>query len=182
MAKARDCGSRHESSILSGHPIFGSSFSGKTRGFESRFGRSIRPLSAIAGSVNGRPERSERSSDCSIQSPATILCLSSKGQGSRLRTGKSGFESSQAHQKFNGPSSKGEGASLRSSRSRFESGRINQSLLRWWQAGMQLIVYQSYAGSNPVRRARLYRLGSGQDGVVGKRIKTSHLQCEDRRF
>ncbi len=79
---------------------FGSSFSGKTRGFESRFGRSIRPLPAIAGSVNGRPERSERSSDCSIQSPATISCLSSKGQGSRLRTDKSRFESSQAHQGF----------------------------------------------------------------------------------
>jgi hypothetical protein len=30
-----------------------------------------------------------------------------------------------------------------------------------WQTGMQLIVYQSYAGSNPVRLARFY-------GVVGK--------------
>ena len=66
------------------------------------------------------------------------LCLSSKGQGSRLRTDRSGFESSQAHQKFSGPSSKGKGASLRSSRSRFESGRINQSRAslrryHWWK-------------------------------------------------
>ena len=107
--------------------------------------------------------------------PLPILCLSSKGKVSRLRTDKSGFESSQAHQKFNGPSSKGEGASLRSSRSRFESGRINQSLLRWWQTGMQLIVYQSYAGSNPVRRANFMSMAirgfesqHRRHGVVGK--------------
>lgn len=108
MAEARDCGSRHESSILSGHPSF--------------FGSSIPSLPATAGSVSGRPERSERSSDCSIQSPAAILCLSSKGQGSRLRTDRSRFESSQAHQIFF-PSLKGQGTSLRSSGSAFESPR-----------------------------------------------------------
>lgn len=33
--------------------------------------------------------------------------------------------------------------------------RESTKVTRWWQMGMHLIVYQTYAGPNPVRRARL---------------------------
>jgi hypothetical protein len=128
------------------------------------------PVQPIVGSsVNGRPERSERSSDCSAVTRYHLLASFNWTGYSATNRETWGFESLREHQ-FTGPSSNGKGTVLRRLKFRFESGRINHEPVADRDATDCLSVPCGFES----RPARQHFWGSGQDGL-SHRIFTARI-------